>query len=993
MPLREMTVEFGGRVRPDLRSSAQEARRAVGEVGDETERSSGKVKAGMGRMSSAAAGFAGGVAANIAGRALDAVGSFVGGIVTATSDANETLNKSRTIFGSQADAVERWAATSATSLGLSRSATLEYTAGLGDMAAQLGFTQTEAAGFGQDLVQLSSDFGSFNNLETGDVLERISAALRGEYDSLQAVIPNINAARVEQEALAASGKKTTKELTAQDKALAVQAILHKDGARAMGDFAKTSGGFANQQKILAGQLGDVQATLGQALLPVLVTVMGFVTGTAVPAIAQFATYFGTDLVPQLQAFGASLSGVWPVVQNVFGFIGANLPVILPLVGFVLGVVAAIRVWTIAQAALNVVLTANPIGLVVVAIGALVAGLIYAYQNSETFRTIVNTAFTTVRRVVVTVVDAVVGAVRSVAEWLTRTWQVAVDFGVRFVRAFLDTNRRVINTVTGLARGVIGFVTDLRDRAISTVINFRDRFVSANVQLRDRAIAAVVSLRDRAVGFVINLRDRVILGAQTMRDRAVSAVLGLRDRAVGFVVSLRDRAATVAGQLRDGVAARVVGLRDRAVRTALSLRDRVMAPFRGLRDGAVKIFSGLRDSVGRAFGGLLDRVRSPLRTLFSWINRNLISPLNSVTSKFGLNIPDLPRFHRGTSRVGAAGREYPAVLLGDEAVLNPRATRMLGRQRIERWNRGQGDAGEAMGGPGDWWNNFTEFISRPAQLVAKMATEGVKWAVSQVLGAVPNIPRTGVPIADILPAVFGQLKTKALSWASDQEAKQQAELGAGSGNIGSGPWVKPVGAGIGTGYLGYPGHYGVDFPAGTGTPVHAVSNALVTKAASLTYSYGRHLFLRHADGLVTVYAHLSQLLASVGQRVKTGQVIGRVGSTGNSTGPHLHFETRVGGGYPGPNPRSVMGARGVTLDSGGMLQPGYTLAYNGTGGPEPVLTGDQWATLTKAKDAAPVIINLTINGAVDKDATARQLIALLDEYYRRRGGVRVNAGAR
>lgn len=1016
MTTREMTIEFKGRTAASVKQASEQASRALQQPRDEmskfqksskeVEKSGGRASAGLSKIGAGIAGFAGGIVGNAVMAAGEKVKDFVGQSITAASDMQETLSKSRTIFGEQGKAMEAWANGAPKQFGLAKSEALDYAAGLGDMARQIKFTGEGAAAFSKDIVQTAADLGSFNNLETGDVLDKISGALRGEYDSLQAIIPNINAARVEQEALAASGKKSAKDLTAQDKALAIQAILHKDGARAMGDFAKTSGGFANQQKIAAAQVQTLQERLGQVLLPILTQVMGFVTNTAVPALAKFAEEMGPKIGPAVEQAGRFLEGILPFVGQLASFIAENITVLGPL--------------TAGLALLNVVLSANPIGLVVLALGALVAGLMYAYQNSETFRNIVNGAFSTVRDVVLAVGNAVVGAVRGIAEWLTRTWQAAVDFGVRVVRAFLDTNRRITETVSGLVRGVLGFFSDLRDRAVRFALQLRDRFIAANIRLRDGAVAAVLSLRDRAVrfvqslrdraiAFVLNLRDRVITGTRAMRDGAVSAVLGLRDRAVAYVISLRDRAvafalslrdravnavralrdrgAAAAGQLRDWIASRISGLRDRAVKLAGQVRDGALAPFRALRDKGREIFAGLRDSVGRVMGGLLDKVKGPLRTVFRWLNSNLISPLNSVTKKFGLTIPDLPRFHRGTSRVGPAGREVPALLLGDESVLNPRATNTLGRDTIDRLNRGEG-----LGGP-SWWDNFTEFISRPAQLVSKMAENGVKWAVSQVLGAIPNIPSTGVPMADVIPGIMRAMKDRALSWATGKEDDLAADLGSvAGGSIGKGPWVKPVAAGIGNGYLGYPGHYGVDFPVGIGTPVHAVSNAIVSKVASLTSSYGRHIFLRHADGLVTVYAHLSQLMASVGQHVKTGQVIGRSGNTGNSTGPHLHFETRVGGGYPGPNPRNVMRSRGVTLDSGGMLQPGFTTVFNGTGGPEPVLTGAQWSDISKAKDAPGIVIN--INGALDPDAVARQVIDLLDRYDRRRGGVRVvSAGGR
>lgn len=96
------------------------------------------------------------------------------------------------------------------------------------------------------------------------------------------------------------------------------------------------------------------------------------------------------------------------------------------------------------------------------------------------------------------------------------------------------------------------------------------------------------------------------------------------------------------------------------------------------------------------------------------------------------------------------------------------------------------------------------------------------------------------------------------------------------------------------FLGVPAmHTGDDFRASAGDSVYATAAGVVT-VANWSGGYGRMIELHHGNGLVTRYGHLSQILVHVGQKVNLGQVIGRVGSTGRATGPHLHYETRVDG---------------------------------------------------------------------------------------------------
>ena len=96
------------------------------------------------------------------------------------------------------------------------------------------------------------------------------------------------------------------------------------------------------------------------------------------------------------------------------------------------------------------------------------------------------------------------------------------------------------------------------------------------------------------------------------------------------------------------------------------------------------------------------------------------------------------------------------------------------------------------------------------------------------------------------------------------------------------------------------HAGVDFGAPAGTPVTAAASGKVVGAGTLG-GYGNTVTLRHPGGVETRYAHLSSIAVSVGQEVVAGRTIGAVGSTGQSTGPHLHLEVRVGGQPVDPLP--------------------------------------------------------------------------------------------
>ncbi len=112
------------------------------------------------------------------------------------------------------------------------------------------------------------------------------------------------------------------------------------------------------------------------------------------------------------------------------------------------------------------------------------------------------------------------------------------------------------------------------------------------------------------------------------------------------------------------------------------------------------------------------------------------------------------------------------------------------------------------------------------------------------------------------------------------------------------WIIPVSNGHVTAtFPYYPSgapHSGIDFGVPIGTPVRASKPGKVIKRRELTTSYGKYLFIDHGGGLITIYAHNSELLVNEGDTVKAGQVIAKSGNTGNSTGPHCHWELRVNG---------------------------------------------------------------------------------------------------
>lgn len=426
-----------------IAGDAKGATQALDSVGKHADGTGSKMGA-IGKA--AAAGFAIVGAAAVAGASV---------AINAASDLTETINKSNTVFGQAGAGIEAWANKAASSIGQSKQQALSAAGSFGNMFTQLGIGQQVAAGMSTKMVELASDFASFHNADISEVLAAQEAAFRGEYDAVQRFVPTINAAAVEQKALAMGLKGTSKELTAQDKALATQALLLEGAGAAAGDFARTSDGLANKQRIMSAQFEDLKAKIGTALMPVMATLVDVITTKVIPAIGAL--------------------GKW--ISDNKGLV----------IAAAVGITAAFVAWGVAAAATaiaNFTLATSTLAAIApfVAIGAAVAAVsaavIWAYQNWDTFRG---------------AVDAVAGfltgtlwpALQSVAGFITGTLvpviAAVIGWFVEWAAMVAETAGKIIGKIVevvtffatlpgrigGAISGVVGTISGVFTSALET----------------------------------------------------------------------------------------------------------------------------------------------------------------------------------------------------------------------------------------------------------------------------------------------------------------------------------------------------------------------------------------------------------------------------------------------------------------------------------------------------------------------------------------------
>ncbi len=179
-------------------------------------------------------------------------------------------------------------------------------------------------------------------------------------------------------------------------------------------------------------------------------------------------------------------------------------------------------------------------------------------------------------------------------------------------------------------------------------------------------------------------------------------------------------------------------------------------------------------------------------------------------------------------------------------------------------------------------------------VAKLNTE-VKMEKVAELGEMTSIERAD----SILKDIVDRNKPVEIPKVTYKPATAQTIGAAYVAPTGEGVWPT-VNRRINCEFMGYSGHTGIDLGGAIGTAIYAYRTGKVIFAGWGT-GYGLHVKIDHGNGMTTYYAHCSELLVSVGQTVSEGQMIAKIGMTGWTTGPHVHFEVRFGGVPVNPYP--------------------------------------------------------------------------------------------
>jgi len=213
----------------------------------------------------------------------------------------------------------------------------------------------------------------------------------------------------------------------------------------------------------------------------------------------------------------------------------------------------------------------------------------------------------------------------------------------------------------------------------------------------------------------------------------------------------------------------------------------------------------------------------------------------------------------------------------------------------------------------WANDLTDDIIKPGQVLEIPPVTGVVYNVTAGDNIYAIAKKYHVDAQNIVNFPFNdfsdpdtfQLTTGQLLYVPDGTIEEAAPVSTGqqyfataqAGVQGTSRFIWPTTGGITTYPVWY--HMAVDIANSSLPPILAADTGTITYSGCLDYGYGCHIIIDHGNGFQTLYAHLSSIEVGAGQTVSQGQRIGVMGSTGRSTGPHLHFEIRTGGTLVNP----------------------------------------------------------------------------------------------
>lgn len=427
-----------------------------------------------------------------------AVGAFAKSAVEAASDLQESTNAVNVAFGSAAAGVLDIGKNSAEAFGLARNEFNAAAVRFSAFAERVVGSGGDVAGFIQDVTGRAADFASVFNIDVAEALQVFQSGLAGEAEPLKRFGINLLESEVKAYALRTGLITVGETMDEQTKVQARYGLLMESTAKTAGDFANTSDGLANSQRILRATFTDLQAEIGTALLPVVTDLLRQVADYLLPKMQELGAWLqspaGTAAIKQL---ADGFTQAFQAVFQFLDFLGRNWQTIVAVGAAVLGAMAAIKLYTtavkiaaVAQGLLNATLALNPIGLAVLAIAGLTAALVI--NNGETEQAIKN------YQALQSETDQLNYETKSLADNYRESAWAADKYGVE-TEAIVETQTR-LKAITENVSGELGRFNNIKLNSVRNEVKMTaDAMAALNQQNMDFARARSGQLTGVASG--------------------------------------------------------------------------------------------------------------------------------------------------------------------------------------------------------------------------------------------------------------------------------------------------------------------------------------------------------------------------------------------------------------------------------------------------------------------------------------------------------------
>ncbi|MGO1647429.1 MAG: hypothetical protein ACTHYT_09945 [Agrococcus casei] len=422
-----------------------------------------------------------------AGAGLAALAGFGIAAGDAASQAEQAMGAVDSVFGNSADTIHDFADAAADAVGLSGTQYRELASVFGAQLSNMGTSADELVGTTDDLIGLGSDLAATFGGSTADAVGALSSLLRGERDPIEQFGVSIKQADIEAQKAAMGLDGLTGEAERNADMQATLALLMDQTSAAQGQFAAEADTAAGQQERMNAQWQNAIAELGEQLLPIMVTAAG--------ALAGLAQWVGenTELVTGLAiAFGVIASAViaaniafktYAMLQGTlkaaqlayaaatYGSVAATYAQTAATKGqrvAMLAGAAAQRIVTAAQWAWNAAVSANPLGIIIIAIIAIVAAIIWLWNNWDQVSAWISAAWEAVTAWIGDAWDAVIAwivdAWESAVEWVIDAWDTVGDA----FEAVGDWIGDTIDDIIGWISNLIGWIGDAVDGFLNMI---------------------------------------------------------------------------------------------------------------------------------------------------------------------------------------------------------------------------------------------------------------------------------------------------------------------------------------------------------------------------------------------------------------------------------------------------------------------------------------------------------------------------------------------